>query len=240
MNFQWKTVVIPYILVLKIVGYWPKQTYKANFYSFYAVTFGVIFIGGHNLSQIIYIFHIRKDLKKLTVALYMTSTNLLAVVKIYSFVRNVGIIKQLLFKMEEYEFGPKTRKQVRLLRKSFNYWKIVSFLYSIAMYSVVLSFSVLPLFTNNWRKTRLLPFRVWFPFSTKKMTRYVFGYIYQVISAWYIAIVTLNIDLVMFTLMMFVWSQCEILCDNLRYLEDDKFFVEKFIECVKHHKAIVR
>ncbi|RZC36703.1 7tm 6 domain containing protein, partial [Asbolus verrucosus] len=82
-----------------------------------------------------------------------------------------------------------------------------------------------------------LPFSAWYPYDTKISPLYEITYLYQIIGIWFLTVGAVNMDTLIAALMMYIATQCDILCDDLKNLHHD--FDRKLINCVKHHREIV-
>ncbi|RZC18441.1 odorant receptor 49b-like [Asbolus verrucosus] len=60
----------------------------------------------------------------------------------------------------------------------------------------------------------------------------------NMVGIWLLAAANVNTDTLIAALMMYIATQCDILCDDLKNLCQD--FDRKLINCVKHHRDIVR
>ncbi|XP_068918317.1 odorant receptor 46a-like [Tenebrio molitor] len=163
-------------------------------------------------------------------------TNILATVKMYTFVVNMRVIKELLLVLDSFHFQPKSLEQVKLVQPTLQIWKKLYIVYSSVVGVNVLLWSIAPLLNEGQR----LPFVAWYPFSTESSPNYQIIYIYQVVCIWYITIANLNLDCMTYALMMYICAQCDILCDNLSLLggtETD--FSTTLRECIAHHTKIV-
>lgn len=237
--FDWRDCIRINLILLKSVGLWPKGygDYKRDSYLFYSIFTTIIIVGGHNLSQVINVFYVYSDLEALTATIFVATTNILALVKRYFFVRNLHVIKRVLITLNKYH--PKSTKQLQLIKASLYRWRIAYLWFSIVVYFNVAMWSLEPLL-DNMIKSRRLPFEAWYPFSINQSPNYQIAYCYQFICIWNITIANLNLDTLIFAFMMFISVQCEILCDNLRELKNNELYERKLIRCIKHHKVILR
>nr|XP_015833429.1 PREDICTED: odorant receptor 94a isoform X1 [Tribolium castaneum] len=238
-KFDWRCPIRINLLLLRSVGLWPRGygVYKRNYYLFYSIFTTITIVGGHNLSQVINIFYVYSDLEALTGTIFVATTNILALVKRYVFVRNLPLIKEILQTLNTYQFHPKTRQQLKIIQAPLRRWKLAYLCFSIIVYFNVAMWTLEPLL-DKMIKNRRLPFEAWYPFNSKQSPNYEIAYCYQFICIWNITIANLNLDTLIFAFMMFISAQCEILCDDLRSL--DVGFGPKLIQCIKHHKEILR
>ncbi|KYB28927.1 Putative odorant receptor 71a-like Protein [Tribolium castaneum] len=104
--------------------------------------------------------------------------------------------------------------------------------------ATVLALAVTPLLTGDLAQYEL-PFWAWYPYKTRTSPLFEIMYLYQVICVFCIAIISLNIDLLNMALMMYVGIQCDLLCYDLKKLNNSKKdFNINLIKCIKHHKKI--
>jgi hypothetical protein len=238
-RFDWISTIKVNIFMLRCVGLWPGrgETYQRDLYTFYAVFNAILIIGGHNFSQLANIFFVYSDLEALAATIFVMITNILATVKMYTFVLNMRVIKELLLVLDSFHFQPKSLEQVKLVQPTLQIWKKLYIVYSSVVGVNVLLWSIAPLLDEGQR----LPFVAWYPFSTESSPNYQIIYIYQVVCIWYITIANLNLDCMTYALMMYICAQCDILCDNLSLLggtETD--FSTTLRECIEHHTKIVQ
>ncbi|XP_063925610.1 odorant receptor Or1-like [Zophobas morio] len=237
-RFDWIATIGVNLWVLRCVGLWPEKNklYEPNFYTFYAAFNAIVIIGGHNLSQIIKIFFVYTDLEAVTATIFVLTTNILATIKMYFFVRNLNVIKQLFRQLNEQQFQPKSADQVNLIQPSLKRWMISYTVFHTIVATNVLLWSIAPLLNENQK----FPFVAWYPFDTENSLNYHVVYTYQVVCIWYITAANINLDSLTYALLMYIWSQCDLLCDDLSKMNGEIGFETKFRECVKHHKQIVR
>ncbi|XP_044270011.1 odorant receptor Or1-like [Tribolium madens] len=236
-EFDWTTTISTNLFMLKCVGLWPEaEFYKANIYTCYAIFNAIFIIGGHNLSQLILIYFVYSDLEALANTVFVLTTNIMAAAKMYFFVRNLKMIKQMLAVLSSPEFLPKSGAQLDLVQPSLSLWKLSYTVFSVIVAMNVFLWSIAPCFNEEQR----FPFVAWYPFQTNSMLNYCIVYLYQVVCIWVITIANLNMDTMTMALMVYIGTQCDILCDNLKNLcGSSDYFNTQLINCVKHHKKIV-
>jgi hypothetical protein len=240
-KFSWKLTIKTNILVLRLLGLWPKlnEGYKFNLYTFYSFSMKA-FVDGNNLCQTIYIFYIYSDLEALAAIIFVLFTLCLDSAKAYYFIRQIRILKELMVELESTEFQP-NQHQRHLVQPMLNLW---TFMYKTLWFfygTTVLLWAVFPIMDGSFYKHRL-PFFAWYPYDTTTSPLYEITYFYQIFSAGFLAVVCLNIDTLIAAVMVFTMSQCDILCDNLKNLSTckDSGYSEKLINCIKHHQKILR
>lgn len=239
-KFDWKLTIRVNILMLQLVGLWPKgdEIYRRNLYTLYAITSTVLIMGGHNFFQAMNIFFVYNDLEALAGTFFITVTDLLASVKMYFFVQNIGLLKELMMTLNCEIFQPKTRQQIDLVRPGLTIWKMTYVTFWVMVGATTTLMLVFPFFNNSLQQKQL-PFAAWYPFSTKKSPFYEVAYLYQAVGMWYLTVANVNMDTLIAALMMYVGTQCDILCDDLRNLHDLSD-TKNIVKCVKHHREIVR
>ncbi|KAJ3636033.1 hypothetical protein MTP99_008882 [Tenebrio molitor] len=238
-KFDWLATIEINLKVLNSVGLWPRgqDLYKLDWYTLYAVLAGVSIVAGHNLSQIVNIYFVYTDLEALTDTIFLMTTNILATVKMYLFVRSLALVKKLFVTLNSPRFRPKCLRQVRLVQPALKQWKVSYVLFCCVVYFNVTVWSLGPIL-NGWVEDHRLPFEAWYPFDTKKSPNYELVYGYQVTCIWYITVTNLHLDTTIIALMMFVRTQCDILCDDLGHLRDSSFGT-RLVESIKHHRDIL-
>nr|XP_015833033.1 PREDICTED: odorant receptor Or1 isoform X3 [Tribolium castaneum] len=236
-EFDWSTTIGINLFLLKCVGLWPEaEFYKPNFYTFYAIFNAIFIIGGHNLSQLILTYFVYSDLEALANTIFVLTTNIMAAAKMYFFVRNLKMIKQMLAVLNTPQFLPKSDTQVDLVKPSLKLWKLSYTVFSVIVAMNVFLWSIAPFFNPEQR----FPFVAWYPFQTSTTLNYCIVYLYQVVCIWVITIANMNLDTVTMALMVYIGTQCDILCDDLSNLYGNSdYFHKHLISCIKHHKKIV-
>ncbi|KAJ3663388.1 hypothetical protein Zmor_007663 [Zophobas morio] len=237
-TFDWKSAIHLNLIVLKSVGLWPKGNglYKRDIYLVYALSLAIFLVGGFNLSQLINIYFIYTDFEILTSTILLTTTNVLALMKMYLFLKNVRKIKKLLNTLNTCEFRPKTLKEFELVKPSLTRWKKIYIWYNTIVIFNLLMWSIAPILGGL--DQHRLPFEAWFPFDTQALPNYAAAYIYQIVCMWPMSLCNINLDCIIMALMMFLYVQCDLLCHSLRSLKWDKFD-EELVECIKRHKLIL-
>jgi hypothetical protein len=240
-KFSWKLSINPNIVVLKLLGLWPKghEGYKFNLYTLYSISMNT-FVTGQNLCQTVYIFYIYSDLQALAAIIFLLFTSSLTSVKAYYFFRNMNLLKDLMVVLESKQFQP-SQHQTLLVQPMLKLWTFVYKAYWFFVGSTVLLLGVFPVVDGSFRQYRL-PFVAWYPYNTTISPFYEITYIYQTFSIGFLASLCLNLDSLIAALMVFIILQCDILCDNLRNLHSCKEndYYDKLIECIEHHQKILR
>ncbi|KAJ3663374.1 hypothetical protein Zmor_007651 [Zophobas morio] len=238
-KFDWKLTIKANIASLKVLGLWPEgnEGYKKNLYTLYAFISLNLFVNGHNFFQTMNIFFVYTDLQALTALVFITITDLMALVKVYYFVRNMKQLKNLMVTLDEKLFQPKYFNQKLVFISGLNFWKFTYVLYHIPVVPTLSAWIVYPVLDGSAKDYRL-PFSAWYPYNTKISPFYQITYIYQIVSIWFMAFSALNMDALMAALMMFVGAQCDILADNVKNLGHTDYNTH-LLECVKHHKKIL-
>ncbi|KAJ3663588.1 hypothetical protein Zmor_007835 [Zophobas morio] len=242
-KFNWLLTVKTNIIMLKITGLWPQgKTYKADFYSLYAVISVSLFLLLDVLSGLINMMFLLTDLQALTATICTMATKIVAVFKVYYFIKNIGTLKKLMDILMSDMFQPKNARQRDLVQPSLDEWKMVFWMLYITSSGAVFFFSSYPLVDGFFKEYRL-PFAAWYPYNTNRSPIYELTYLYQVISITYIAIVNVDIDTLIAALNTFVGTQFDLLCDNLKTLQEKETEIllvrDKLIRCVRHHKEIL-
>ncbi|KAJ3663312.1 hypothetical protein Zmor_007608 [Zophobas morio] len=247
-KFSWNQTIKINILMLQSVGLWPKgdEMYKRDLYALYAIISTIVIMGGHNFFQVMNVFFVYKNLEALTGTIFITVTDVLASIKMYFFIQNIGVIKQLMITLNSRLFQPKNSAQIDLVRPGLNSWKFMYVTFWIMTSTTVFTYSIFP-FLDNSVKEKNLPFVAWYPYNAKISPLYEITYLYQVLGIWYLTVANINMDTMIAGLMMYVQTQCDILCDNLRNLgsftqtelNEGYTFNHKIIICVKHHRLMV-
>ncbi|KAH0818952.1 hypothetical protein GEV33_003839 [Tenebrio molitor] len=237
-KFEWQSIIKTNIFILRVVGLWPEGTegYKLNLYTLYSFCMNVL-VDGSNFFQSAYIFVIYADLQALAAIIFVIFTDWLASVKVLYFVRNTAILKQQMTELESALFQPRTKQQ-NLLGPGIKSWRLIYGSFSVLVVGTLLLWTFFPILDGTVKEHRL-PFWAWYPYDAHTAPLYQITYLYQVVSIWFLAIANVNMDTLIAALMVFTATQCDILCDNLKHLRGEDFN-ERLLQCIEHHKKIVR
>ncbi|KAJ3663422.1 hypothetical protein Zmor_007685 [Zophobas morio] len=240
-TFDWKLTIKRNIIMLKIAGLWPAgdETYKFNLYTLYAIVSILTFVYGHNFFQSFNIIYILDDLEALTATIFVSLTEMLAILKSYYLIQNMKILKQLMVTLNGEMFQPKNLRQKDIVEPSLNSWKMVYTVFSSMTMGAIFFWATFPFLDKSVQEHRL-PFLAWYPWNSKISPFYEMTYVYQMASVCFICIVNLNIDTLIAALNMYIGAQCDILCDDLRHIHEFADVNARLISCVQHHKAILR
>jgi hypothetical protein len=244
-KFDWKLTIRANIIKLKLVGLWPSgdDTYRPNWYTLWAAISIGLFIYAHNFFQVVNIVFIFDDLQAITATIFVTLSELLTILKTYCMIQNMGILKRLMVSLNGDIFQPKNARQKRLVQPSLTFWKVNYVLFYVMSSGAIFFWAAYPILDNSVKEHRL-PFLAWYPYDTKISPFYEITYVYQIFSISFIAVTTLSIDTLIGALNMYIGAQYDILCDDLKHLfdaEDSSMdFYRKLVNCVKHHRAILR
>ena len=238
-KFNWMSTLTVNLWILRTVGIWPgkNKSYESKWYTLYFIFNATLLIGVQNFTQIINIFFVYTDLEALAATCFILATNFLGLAKMLIFVRNLRSIHSILAILDSDEAQPKSKEQIKLVQPSLKRWKMSYFVFMSYVSSNLLLWLLVPLLSEGYQ----LPLVSWYPFSVEKSPNYEIVFMYQVFSFTYISAANINVDAFLYALLMFIWAQCDILCDNLSHLDGDPAqFNQKLINCVKHHAKIVR
>ncbi|RZC39102.1 7tm 6 domain containing protein, partial [Asbolus verrucosus] len=134
-------------------------------------------------------------------------------------------------------FQPKFLGQRLLIKRSLDFWKIIYNTFTAAGGPVIILWVLLPLMN----KSKQLPLSFWYPYDTKNSPLFEITCLHQIMSFFFSVIAIFNIDMLVAALMVFIGTQCDILCDDLRNLHDNitASFSENLIKSIKHHQEIL-
>ncbi|KAJ3663390.1 hypothetical protein Zmor_007664 [Zophobas morio] len=241
-RFFWQDVSSMNIHILRILGPWPKnhELYKLDLYFLYATISIVFFITAHVLFQTVNIFFIYSNLEALIETMLVCVAEFLGILKIYTFVKNIGMLKRLMVVLDIDIFQPRNATQRLLVEPAIKLWKIIFHTLIGAVVPALflwLSFPIL----NGSVKNYGLPLPPWYPYDFKKSWFYELTYLHQILGTCLVTLGDDNIDMLISALTMYVGAQCDILCDILKSLgfESSDFGLRLKI-CVTHHKTILR
>jgi hypothetical protein len=240
-KFKWKSALSVNIWFLRLVGLWPgAELYKLNNYTFYMI-FVFLFYNSHLFFQTANVLTAYRNLQTLTTIIFSMFSKLLTCVKMLIFIRKSGILHRLMLQIESEELQPKNDQQLAMVRPLFKAWKIMYFMFCVPVLCIVVFRTIFPILDGTVKNYRL-PFPAWYPYDYKKTPFYQITYLHQVICVWISGIVTVNMDMFIAALMVYICTQCIILSDNIRSLTNcgDGEFNRKLVDCIEHHKKIVK
>ncbi|RZB89854.1 odorant receptor 59a-like, partial [Asbolus verrucosus] len=225
-KYDWKLTISTNILKLKFVGLWPE-----------------VFVCGHNFFQAANLMFNDNDLQTVTATSFITLSTLIAILKTYYLIQNMGILKELMVTLNSDLFQPRNLRQINQIKPSLKFWKINYVLYWSMASGAIFFWSTYPILDKSVEKYRL-PFMAWYPYNTKISPYYEITYIYQILGIIFVATTALSIDTLIAALNMYIGAQFDILCDDIRHLYDvtnDTFHEinKKLIHSVKHHRKIL-
>ena len=230
--FNWNLIFEPTIFSLRTVGLWPKHdSYTTDLYTLYATICVSLFMYINTFFQAINIFVVEIDLQAVAQTLFVAE-HIVAVLKISGLLNNTKKIKNLMKQLNDQRFQPKNTHQVEMIDNGLRLWKI---LYQTFQWGV-LTFGTYWLSRPILENRHELPFFAWYPVDIDKSPFYQIVYLYQVIALFYIALAHLKLDLLSIGLMVYIGIQCDILCDNLKHVSG----LSDLVDCIKHHKKILR
>ncbi|KAJ3663345.1 hypothetical protein Zmor_007631 [Zophobas morio] len=245
-HFDWWLPLKHNVTVLRLAGLWPKnEVYERNVYTFYAIFVWVILTGSHNMFLLGTIYFTDNNLESFTQTIVILVTDLLASFKVYVFISNIKVLKDLMISLNTDLFQPKNQNQIDVAWISLNLWRLTYAVFYTMAAAAVTFWVILPFLDNSFRTGRL-PILAWYPYNVTISPFYELAYAHQCVSSYYFCTAIANIDLMIAALMMHVGIQCDILCDNFKKLqafkstrksEDD--FSKSIVSCVEHHRQIL-
>jgi hypothetical protein len=239
-RFNWQEIIATNIQILRIAGLWPIDTYQLDFYTLYSTISVNLFVTVHILFQTINVIFVYSNLEALTETILVCVAELLALFKIYTFIKNIKMLKRLMVALDSDIFQPKSRDQRLLVRPAVMLWKMIYNTLLGAAGATATLWLLFPIL-NGSAKRHVLPFPAWYPYDIRKSPYYELTYLHQILSTSLLVLGDYNIDMLISALMMYVGAQCDILCDNLRHLGGDSSdFASLLTHCVKHHTKILK
>jgi hypothetical protein len=108
-QLEWRTVIQTNIFMLKITGMWPKSdTFGLDLYTLYSIICVNFFVALHILFQIIRIVLVFTNLEAVTETMFMCSAESMALFKMYTFIKNIKVVKELMRSLTRRRSGPRT------------------------------------------------------------------------------------------------------------------------------------
>ncbi|RZB39230.1 7tm 6 domain containing protein, partial [Asbolus verrucosus] len=245
-RFNWKKTINPNIIMLKIVGLWPAgdESYGLNIYTLYAIVTIFFFQACHVFFQTANLYFIIDDLKAVTGTFYIVLMDISILLKTYYFTKNMANIKQLMITVDSDLFQPRTPEQRALVQPNLRAWKTLAGAFWFLAVGCGFFWNFFPILDKTYKDYRL-PFFGWYPYSTKTSPQYEITYLHQVLAINFTSMANVNINTLIAALNMYVGSQFDLLCDNLRNLhelsEDSSETVsERLKKCIYHHNEILK
>ncbi|XP_063926001.1 odorant receptor 46a-like [Zophobas morio] len=240
-KFCWKITIQPNILVLQTFGFWPKdyEAFKLNFYAVRTIILVIIFFPVALLTQATNLFFVLDDLIALTGTIYMLLIEILCAFKIYYLSKHMSIVKTLMRMLNDDLFQPRDVNQVALVQPNLDLWKTTYIVFMIMALGGNLFWAAFPLLDKANEENRL-PSLAWYPYNTNVSPFYEITYTHQVLTYTYICFTHINIDTFIAALNTYIYSQFDILCDNLRKLHFGDNVKANLVKCIKHHWLILR
>ena len=243
-KFDWAKPLTTTILTLKITGVLPinaSTRFYRNLSKLYSAAILFFFVTLSTFLQTTQTIFFTRDTKKLAAAAFQLLQEYQAAVKIYVVFTKSDVLENIIhFLNSEKSFQPQTQTQKSRAVAGLRFWKKSALLLYSGSYVCSFFWTVYPILDNLTEQSELL-FDSWFPFNVTVYPSYQIAYVYQCFDLWLCALSVVNIDTVIFALMIFVVLQCDILCENLKNVGCNKGdFGGDFRRCVRHHKKILR
>jgi hypothetical protein len=193
-RFDWKSTIKLNLVMMRIVGLWPRgESYRFDFYTVYALLSVNVFITGQVIFHTVDVFMVGRDLKNIIGALYMSLTETLLMVKLFSFIKNSRKLKELMRTLDSDAFQPKSAEQTRLVEPELHFWKRVHRAFALLVGNTVFLFISLPILSRSTKQHRL-PVEAWYPFDTTKSPFYELTYFYQFLSILFRGLSSVSMD----------------------------------------------
>ncbi|RZB41505.1 7tm 6 domain containing protein [Asbolus verrucosus] len=240
-RFDWKQVIRVNIFISKVVGVWPPgdETYGCTFYTLYELFIVLCLQTCFIFSQTVDVISNLDNLQAVTGTIFVLLMEMLAPLKSFTLLTNMGMLKQLMTTVNSDLFQPRNSRQVSLVQPIMNAWKKTVGTFWFFTFGWLFFVSLDPIFDKTFREYRL-PFGTWYPYSTKVSPQYELTYLHQFLAITSITLVNINMDAIIAALNMYIGAQLDILCDDVRHLQNSADVGENLIRCVQHHREIVK
>ncbi|RZC36477.1 7tm 6 domain containing protein [Asbolus verrucosus] len=239
-RFDWKLTIKLNIFSLWMIGLWPKDNkYKFNFYTLYACFAISHFITSLGILATVNTFMVDSDFEDSEELTLYFIGEILTQIKVFMFIKNMRLLKQILKTLNDDLFQPKSLRQRQLIAPALNFWKMVYNAFTAAGAPVITLWVFRPLLNKS--NEFQLPINVWYPFNTKTSPFYEIAFFHQIISVFYTVIFVYNADMLIAALMVYIGAQCDILSDDLSNLQEKSVisFNKQLANSIKHHKQIL-
>ncbi|RZC32916.1 7tm 6 domain containing protein, partial [Asbolus verrucosus] len=243
-RFDWKETIKPNIIMLKMLGLWPKgdESYGCNIYSVYGIVSVIFYQVAYTVSQMVNLFLILDDLKAVTGSVYVVLMCISIVIKSYGLMKNMAMLKHLMLTVNCDLFQPKNLQQRALIQPNLTAWKTIVRIFWFFAIGYAIFGALFPILDKTVKEYRL-PFLAWYPYNIKKSPQYEMTYVYQVLAGNFLSMSNVNVNTLIAALNMYIAAQFDILCDDLRNINKTDSSMDpnqKLRNCIRHHKEILR
>ncbi|CAG9854194.1 unnamed protein product [Phyllotreta striolata] len=181
--------------------------------------------------QIINMFCVEADLRKMAASGYLGASCLMAVIKELFLFKNKKFLLNIQNDMNRSEFQPKDAEGVELVERCLSGYKKTRKVVLIVCSIAVSGCLTMPFLSS----TQLLPLSAWYPFDVTYSPVYELIYIHQSVSLIYLAYMNIYIDILVSGFTTFVSLQCALLCHKMESQRN----INSVKEFVIHHKWIL-
>lgn len=223
--------------ILRFIGAWLicEEMDNKVAWKVYLFTINVVFAFLINFLQILQIFGL-SNLMQVTKSGFLIAISMMGSIKAYYIFGNRKEFRFLIDFVQETEFVPKNQKEKDLAEGSLNFHRTVKYVLLIICTAAIFASMAIPIFSNQERK---LLFSAWYPFDLAPLPVYILVYLHQIIADFYISYMNVYIDIIVAGFTTFVGIQCDLLCNNLTNMDENRLEVE-LKKCIHHHKLILR
>ena len=233
-KYDWISVIRLNLFSFELIGIWPKNgNYKLNFYLLRSLTIGFIFGFIQTASQTFKLLTNITDMQVVAGTSFMVISCSLILMKMVSIARNVKTLRQLLATLNDDLYQGRSTEQIEIITPSIKIWKLTYNLLGGSISGALIFWAV-----DSFRRRRL-PFISWYPYNTTSSPMYEITCVHQLASLSFAAFANVNMDTFLAAFSLYGATQFDILCDNVKNLQAEGFR-EGLVECVKHHRAIVK
>ncbi|KAJ3663355.1 hypothetical protein Zmor_007641 [Zophobas morio] len=238
-KFVWQITIKVNIFVLRLIGLWPKgrDNYKIDSYTLYSLLLLIFFMTMHDAVLTYTLLQVYTNLEALTEVIFMYGLETLLIFKVCCFMKNMTSVKEIMHHLNDDLFQPKNPQQIILVHPGLKEWKITYTIFSTSMVANIFFWTFYPILDGSVKERRL-PFLALYPYDFKKSPFYQLTYLHQIISVSLMAIAAINIDMFLGAVMAYIGSQCELICDNLKNIQEYNF-AETFLKCVRQYKLVL-
>lgn len=235
-HFDWIKFIEFNLLILRIVGLWPKhnKSYKFELYSVYSIFVLTIFLFLNIICETINLYFIRNNLEAVTGTIFILLTKIATCLKVSITIKNLTVLKNLFSILNCSLFQPKNSYQKLLVQTNLNFWRM---LFNGILYSTCISIIFASVFPLLDKEEFRLPALAWYPFDYQFNPVYSIIYVYQIMSMLTCALANINLDALVSALNICTAAQFDILCENLTTFDDSENGMQRNY---RHHKKILR
>ncbi|KAJ2942069.1 hypothetical protein O0L34_g10986 [Tuta absoluta] len=236
--------------VMQFLGVWvpaDDETIIHKVYRIFMMSLQYMFL----LFQIIYIIQVWGDLEAVSQASYLLFTQACLCFKVTVFQVNMGMLRDLLSRMNGDTFKPQALAHEKILKYQAARIKRLLLAFMVSSQTTCGLWALKPLFDDAG--SRKFPFDMWMPVRPEQSPHYHVGYAFQLMTICMSAYMYFGVDSVALSMVIFGCAQIDIVKDKImkiksplskdiarkdvKNVQDDNY--KKLVECIVQHQAVI-